>query len=68
MEMGVILMSLAALIGKPLIYSSSIIGMSSKMATAPAGSGEAEADQNQDRFNEMEHRNWEQGFEAYDQG
>ncbi|KAL7534408.1 hypothetical protein ACHAWF_004825 [Thalassiosira exigua] len=22
----------------------------------------------QDRFNKMEHRNWEQGFEAYDQG
>lgn len=23
--------------------------------------------QNQDRFNEMEHQNWEQGFEVYDQ-
>ncbi len=28
------------------------------------GSGE----QNQDRFNDMEHRNWELGYEVYDQG
>jgi ubiquinone/menaquinone biosynthesis C-methylase UbiE len=27
-----------------------------------------EENSNQDRFNAMEHRNWEQGFEAYDQG
>ena len=25
-------------------------------------------DDNQHRFNEMEHRNWEQGYDAYDQG
>ena len=30
--------------------------------------GHCEEKNNQDRFNAMEHRNWEQGFEAYDQG
>ena len=30
--------------------------------------GIGEKNQNQDRFNDMEHRNWELGYEVYDQG
>ena len=43
-------------------------GQTARLIAMVASDSHCEGKSNQDRFNAMEHRNWEQGFEAYDQG